>query len=888
VQIAVGHANPDFDAYASTVAATKLFPGAKGVFLGTQNANVRAFHNLHEDFLDFADLKGLDLAEVERLIMVDTRDPDRIAEFKEVAEDPNVEVIVYDHHPPAEGDLATADDRSLPVGATTSILVHEIRRQGIPLTPLEASVMLLGIHEDTGSLTYPGSTAFDAEAAAFLMGAGAELEVVNEFLARALDARQRDLLDQLTGSLTVWDINGQDIAVGVARTDDYVDSAGVLTHYVVEDMGFRAAVAVVSMPDRVQIVGRSRLPEIDIGAVMGRLGGGGHAQAASAGFREITEEEALQRVHDALEAEVRPPLSAADIATRPVRTVSPDASMTEAGELMRQWGHGGLPVVEDGHLVGIITRKDVDKAERHGLAHAPVKGFTNRDPICVGPRADLGELERLLAQRGIGRVPVMDDGRLIGIVTRKDVLRAQHGDAYLDRRVPQQRTEASERFLENLEALLPGEALGALRSVGELAEDFGVRAHVVGGFVRDMLLGKPNLDMDVVVEGDGVAFAEAAAQHLGARVKVHRRFGTAVLVLSRTLHVDVTSARTEYYTRPGALPTVERSSLRQDLFRRDFTINAMAACINSECFGAIADPFGGLRDLERRIVRVLHALSFIEDPTRVLRAARFERRYGFSMDRATDELARRAVDMGMLEEVSGARLREEMLDIVDEESCVAVFERLDDLGALALLLPTDVTAPDALAHLAAAESAHRHLRPMQPRQPRRRVTLLASLALGASPESAERWLRHVRLGKEYGESVLQVARRLPTVLRALGDRRQMPPSRLYHLLQPLTPEALVVTWSATVAHGRERIETYLHDLRGLRPAVDGEDLITMGGRPSEAFAIVLARALDDRLDGIAVGRDAELDNLRRLAVQAGIVAPAEAPRAGRGSEGVTE
>ncbi len=190
------------------------------------------------------------------------------------------------------------------MGATTSILVHEIRRQGIPLTPLEASVMLLGIHEDTGSLTYPGSTAFDAEAAAFLMGAGAELEVVNEFLARTLDPRQQNLLEQLTASLTVWDVNGQDIAVGVARTDDYVDSAGVLTHYVVEDMGFRAAIAVISMPERVQIVGRSRLPEIDIGAVLTRLGGGGHAQAASAGFREISEAEALHKVREALEAEV--------------------------------------------------------------------------------------------------------------------------------------------------------------------------------------------------------------------------------------------------------------------------------------------------------------------------------------------------------------------------------------------------------------------------------------------------------------------------------------------------------------------------------------------------------------------------------------------------------
>ncbi len=167
-----------------------------------------------------------------------------------------------------------------------------------------------------------------------------------------------------------------------------------------------------------------------------------------------------------------------------------------------------------------------------------------------------------------------------------------------------------------------------LEALGRLADERGERAHAVGGFVRDMLLGRANFDVDVVVEGDGVAFAEAYGHQHGVPVKIHRRFGTAVLVLSKEFHIDVTSARSEYYVRPGALPTVERSSLRQDLFRRDFTINAMAACLEPSRFGAIADPFGGLRDLESGVVRVLHGLSFIDDPTRILRAARFEERYG--------------------------------------------------------------------------------------------------------------------------------------------------------------------------------------------------------------------------------------------------------------------
>lgn len=730
LSVAVGHANPDFDAYAATVAATKLFPGTKAVFLGTQNANVREFHNLHAEFLDFADLRGLDLTHVQRLVMVDTRDPGRIGELGGVALDADVEVVVYDHHPAAEGDLEAADDRSLPVGATTSIMVHELRRRGIALTPLEASLMLLGIHEDTGSLTYPSATAYDADAVAFLMAAGADMEVVNQFLSRALTDEQKRLLGQLTASLEILEVKGQRVAVAGATVEEYVDSASVVAHHIVEDLGHRVAFAIVRMGDRTHVVGRSRIAEVDVGAVLTRLGGGGHPQAASAALKDVTPEEAAKALTEALEAELRPPVTAADIMSAPVRTVTPEQTMREAAEIMGRWGHGGLPVVEKGRIAGLVTRKDVDKAVRHRLDHAPVSGFMARDIVTVTPDMGLADLERLLAREGIGRVPVLEGRRVAGIVTRKDLLRAEHGEHYLDRAVPTARAESSRRFLQSVDSLLPADVRDALRAIGALAETRGLRAHVVGGFVRDMLLGRRNLDVDVVVEGDGVAFAEEAAARLGGRVKVHRRFGTAVLVLSKTLHVDITSARSEYYTRPGALPTVERSSLRQDLFRRDFTINAMAVELDPATFGQVTDPFGGLRDLERGVVRVLHSLSFVEDPTRVLRCARFAERYGFDVEPTTLQLAREAIEMRMLDEVSGARLREEMLDILDEDGCAKALERLDTLGAMALLVPEGCAPAAAVKTVGATERALKRLAPLMGRVPRRRTTLASPRASG--------------------------------------------------------------------------------------------------------------------------------------------------------------
>ncbi len=865
MQIVVGHANPDFDAYASTVAATKLYAGARGVFLGTQNANVRAFHNLHQEFFDFVDLRRLDSGEVDRLIMVDTRDPARIGEMGPVALDEDVDLVVYDHHPRAVGDVQRGEDHSADVGATTSILVHEIHRRGIVLTQLESTLFLLGIHEDTGSLTYPGATAYDAEAAALLMGNGADMEVLNQFLSRTLTPEQELLLDQLTDTLEVWDVNGQGVAVGVAEADSYVDSASVLTHYIVEDMGYRVAIAIVRMGERVQVVARSRMHEVDVGTVMGRMGGGGHAQAASAAFKGTGVREVLELLKDALQAEVRSPLLAHDIASFPVRTISPNTTMQEAGELMARWGHGGLPILDDERLAGLVTRKDVDKAMRHDLGHAPVKGFMARDVITLSPDADLLDLERLLAEEGIGRIPIVEDHAIVGIVTRKDLLRAQHGSGYLDRRGPRVREDSRQRLLHSIETLLPRDVVDTLHALGRLAADQGLRAHVVGGFVRDMLLERRNLDIDIVVEGDGIAFAQSAAEALEGRVKIHRRFGTAVLVLSRTLHVDVTSARSEYYTRPGALPTVERSSLRQDLFRRDFSINAMAACLNPDCFGAVADPFGGLRDLGRGTLRVLHSLSFVEDPTRVLRAARFEKRYGFDMDRSSVDLCVRAIEMNMLGEVSGARIREEILDIIDEDSASDILARLGELGALEAIMPEGSDTDAAVIAVREALRMHAELDTEFPRRPRKRVTLIAALCAGAGEAECEHWLKRMRFGREYGQPALAVAAYRARTRRQLADGRGMRDSRLHHLLSSVPDEALIVLLAIAQEPARSRVERYITVLSHVELEVNGNDLVALGLEPSEVFSAILDQALDARLDGRAVGRDAELAYLGKLA-----------------------
>jgi len=869
--IVAGHSNPDFDAYGAMVAATRLFPGAVAVFAGTQNANVREFHLLHGQFLDFVDLKNLDRSRVRRLVMVDTRDASRLGDLAGVAEDPDVELVVYDHHPRTSCDVTRGEDRSRPVGATTSILAHELREREIALTPVEASAVLLGIHEDTGSLTYPGSTAYDADAVAFLMAQGADMEVVERFLYRSLTPEQRALLDELTDSLEVWDVHGRDVAVAVASATGYVDSAGLVTHHLVEDLGHRVAIAVVAMPERIQIVGRSRLREVDIGSVLTCLGGGGHAQAASAALRDVSVSTVLLRLRQALEAEVSSPLTASAIASAPVKTVGPAVTMDAVAEQMDLWGHGVLPVVDGEAVIGVVTRADVDKAVRHGLGHAPVTGFLTRGVPVVAPATRLDELEALMSRGAVGSLPVVQDGRLVGIVTRADVLRAEHGDAYLSGGASVARYEASAVFTQSFDTLLPERMREAVRTIGEIAQDAGVRAFLVGGLVRDMLLRRANLDVDVVVEGDGIAFAQEAAKRLGGHVRAHARFGTAVVVLDRGLHVDVTSARTEYYTRPGALPTVERSSLRQDLLRRDFTINAMAVSIDPAEFGTVLDPFDGLADLRDGVVRVLHPLSFVEDPTRVLRAARFERRFGFAMDAETERLARHAVELGLLDELSGARVREELLSMLAEENVVAQLTRLEELGALSVVVPRGVAAGVVLTDLAAVERSLAEFPRASGRAPKRSLGLLVALAGRGAPKEADRWADRLRIGHEASVVVREVTGKGPAVRRSLERAGEIRDSRLFALLDGLAPETLVWLRALGSERARDRVDRFARVLSHVRLEVGGDDLVALGAPPSPAYSDILARVRDRRLDGAVAGREAELAELKRLAVRAGLI-----------------
>ena len=872
MDVILGHVNVDFDALASMVAAKKLYPEAVMVFAGSVNRNVREFITLHGDVLEFMDPRALDVEAISRLIVVDNRIADRLGEFKEVTARPGVEVFVYDHHPPSAHDMAGVKDHSELVGSTTTVLVKIIRSKGMPVTPFEATLFALGIHEDTGSLTYAGTTYEDAESLSFLMREGANLGVIMHFLGPPLTPGQHELMKRLLSGLELHRVRGVMVAVAKAKMEEYVEGASLIAGKLAELENLDVLFTMSEMHGRVVVVGISRLGQVDVDEVLSGLGGGGHAKAGAAVMKRQTLRKAEKKLLALLEEKVRPLVKAGEIMSGPVKTIGEDTPIAEASRRMERTGHTAFPVVGgEGELTGIISRKDLDKAGHHGLGHAPVKGFMSRNLIAVDTGASLQEIQALMTENAIGRVPVVEEGKVVGIVTRKDIIRAMHGSEYLRGFAPPGRVPGYSRaeMLEMMQQSLPGDVQALLREVSRIAEDGGYSVYLVGGVVRDLILGFPNLDLDVVVEGDGIEFARRLSRELKGRVRSHSKFGTAVVILPTGRRIDVATARVEFYEYPAALPTVEISSIRQDLYRRDFTINAMAMALAGARLGELLDYFGGLRDLERRHVRILHNLSFVEDPTRIFRGVRFEQRYGFQLEPQTEILARRAVEMEIVGKLTNARVRDELIDIFNEP-CPLPFkavERLQDLGALHTLHPDLRVSEDMRGRYALLAEYGDDAWGLLGEGGRRWITCLAAMLADLPPQEASKWCHQMRFKRGDAEAVMQCLVRVPEVAEHLSGGKP-PPSKVLEFLDPLNDEALAYLYVLGGERPREMVVLFVRKLRDTVPQISGRDLADMGLQPSRAYAGILRKVREEVLDGRVKGREEELELARKLVEKA--------------------
>lgn len=672
MQIIITHVNSDFDALASMIAAKKLYPDAQLVLSDKLETRVQRFLNIYRDMFDFVPTAQVDWEQVTEMIIVDVASLSRIGKLPADFDAAKCNIIVYDHHPTDEKDVLYDEGVVDLTGAAVTLLLEEIKERGLSITSFEASLFGLGIYTDTGNFTYNNTTARDLDMARFLLEQGMSLEIVQRFSEETLTQEQQDLLENLLNHTEIHEVDGLDISISTFELDKFQNGLAMVTHKLHGMKGTDAAIAVVKMKNSVCVVGRANSERISLQPILHKLGGGGHRHAGSATVKKGDKDAILKQITSDLELMLQPAITARALMARPVKTLSPSTTIEEAGRLMYRYGHSGYPIVEDGKLVGLITRRDLDKANHHGLGHAPVKAYMTTNVVTIGPDVTLEEIQELVIEHNIGRLPVIENGEIIGIVTRTNIIEVLHRDVLKDKD-----DLSTETLVHKMEQQLPEDVWRLLKKIGETASDLNMPVFLIGGIVRDILLNRPNDDIDIVAEGNGILLARGLKEAFGGEVVEHESFGTATWVTASGLSIDVVSSRLEYYEQPAALPEVETSVLSDDLERRDFTVNAMAIRLNAEAFGELIDPFGGQQDLIERRITILHNMSFVEDPTRIFRAIRFEARFGFKMDAQTEKFALESIDKVIY--VSPQRINEELKRLFKEGDPKSVIRRLFEL-----------------------------------------------------------------------------------------------------------------------------------------------------------------------------------------------------------------
>ncbi|MEA3310138.1 MAG: CBS domain-containing protein [Chloroflexota bacterium] len=867
MRIILTHEHADFDAIASLLGAHKLYPNAVPVLPHRINRNVQAFLSLYRTELPFVDPDTLPRGRhVRRVILVDTQSLVSVRGMGPELE----QVLVIDHHAQGEDWPANWVFRGEELGAVTTLLVETMSARLMPFSSIEATLMLAGIYEDTGGLRFSSTTARDMRAAAWLLEHGASLEIANDFLQHSLTVTQRGIYEILLHNLETLELKGHAVVIAGARTPQGVDEElSPLAHKLRDLVDPSALLMVVEMGQCTHLIARSTTADISVAEVARHFGGGGHDRAAAALLRDRSLDSVLAELRAELPRFVRPKLKVRDLMSYSVRTVKPETLIKDVAERMLRTGHEGFPVVSvEGRVVGLVTRNAVDRALQHRWQHEPVSRIMAAGEVSVSPVDSVEHVRSLMIQKGWGQVPVVDAGWVSGVVTRTDLIRLP----------PSERESERQQHASLMKQAFPAPLLTLIRRIGEEAAERSDRLYFVGGIVRDLLLGRPVVDVDLVVEGNAIHLCRGLTRAYGGEVRTHSRFGTAKWLLTpqvwqRVLpditaaelaelpsSIDFVTARTEFYTRPTALPQVAWSSIKQDLHRRDFTINTLAIRLSPGHWGELLDFYDGQADLRNGVIRVLHSLSFVDDPTRILRAARFEARLDFHLDPRSEALIADALPL--LDRVTGGRLRHEMAQIFHEARPEAALARLQTLGALPQLDPAlvaDAGIAQRFQQLRAELDAT-----FWRLDEEDLLTLYWALFLyGLESSVLRRIAKRLIMPSALSEPLFQ----LPDLQRQLMQLDYLEqPAEIVALLESLTSPLLAAAWLlAREECAREKIVHYWQEWRHIRPLCTGDDLRAWGLPPGPSYRRILDALRTARLNGEISTRAEEEALVRELA-----------------------
>lgn len=909
------HQNADFDAICSLFAISCFFPDAQIVYPGSQEKIVQAFvHEVIDPLFYYIAPKDADFENVERLVIVDTSHTGRLTHIRGFLEkcgllgntealqkSNDVEIVIFDHHP--QTNIEKHSGRIEIVGSTSTLICEEIKKTNIGV-PCEILHLLgLGLYSDTGAFTYNSVTVRDTKALTWLIEQGFEPDFVTSYVSKQINKEQLFALNDLVESARFYDIAGIKFILASSKFEEELYDIASLTSLFLEIYPCDVLFMVAAMDGKVQVVARSKDYNVDVGQIMALLGGGGHSYAAAATVKDKTMHEVITFIESQITLFSHRDKTVRRLMSAPVVSVDEADTIDCATDTMMHYGFKAIPILmqKTKQCVGILEYQIAAKAVKHGLGQCTVSQFMSRSIRYATLETDLQTLMDIIIEDRQRLVPIvacqtlgeqetnddfLKDLPVIGVVTRTDLVRL-----FLDEQSTGLSKKKAHRLNKrNVQRLLrvrtPKECVKLLEIVGQLAEELGVSAYVVGGFVRDLIMDRersrwPNMDIDLVVEGDGILFAHCLAGKLGGRVREHKEFMTAIVLFpssaledqnlhfdyfEQELRVDVATARLEYYQSPAVLPTVELSSIRMDLNRRDFTINAMAIKLNTSNFGELEDYFDGQGDIKQKTIRMLHALSFVDDPTRALRAIRFEQRYEYKICMQCDRLIRNAIALQVMQKLDGKRITTELEIILKEENVLQCIMRMQDFGLLKEIHPClELSSNDEIDFVSDAYKVLDWYRMLYLKEPVDNLLFFVLvMSKGVSGSDIQELLERLSLPQNQIEEYLAIRNDLisvlPKVEKWFKNKESM--SSLHLLLKNVAMEVIlymIVRLEETQGEEiKKRLSYYIYQVRHEKIDLTGNVLLQLGVRQGPLIGQILQKVLFAKIDGLVSGFDEEL------------------------------
>ncbi len=760
------------------------------------------------------------------------------------------EIVTYGHEEPRlPAPSRHVHPRSF---SLTAHFAAELARRKVSLSREDALLLAAAVWERTGGGLVSRTTDLDWQAMDWLFRRPLSLLKIGNLVRPGWREGQRGLLNDLLRHMEDLEIRDWPMTLALVRSSGHVQEVDPIMDALWSSIEPPVLVAGICDSGRTRVWARSQSGLAELKKSFRAWSPVEKGRWLTFRLPEGDPERVKERILFALEREYKPEPTAAEIMTSSPRCVDWNTPIAEANDMMLTFNIMGMPVLREGTFAGMISRRDVDRAIQMDLWDSPIGPHISAQVPGISPDTPLRVVQRLMVEYNQTRLAVVAEGLVVGLITSRELLRGRPDPVPLPRRfLPLVRTgevptpEQMETLLKRVFSIA---LVLHLRRIGEHAQERKQKVFLVGGCVRDLLLERQNLDMDVVVVGNAVEFARSLQEKFGGELVHFAQFHTARWVVEG-LKIDFSSARIEHYAEVAALPKVELAGLTNDLYRRDFTMNALAIDLLPDRFLQVQDFFGGYRDLKARCIRILHQFSFMEDPTRLYRAIRFASRFSFELSEETRRAFDLAIERGVVSRLSYKRLGAEITRCFQEEKAYRALEMLFETGLLkflhrdlsrASLLPTRFRLIPGIVRRFQVLGEKIDIE----------AVFWAGLLSPLSAEQAEELLLSMGQPGERREAAVAALRGWRTVPAQLARLAPHDDVGLYDVLMPYPLTSLVALTAFTLdKHAVRRVFEFLGRLRPIRPAISGKDLIAAGFPRGPLMGRVLRGVLRARIAG---------------------------------------